>query len=335
MEAPQREAQQLSPTNNGFDLTLQRHGLQRLQRRGVRILQVNLGKLCNQACKHCHVEAGPKRTEIMEEPVVSRVLALAAHPAVACVDLTGGAPEMNPHFRRIVRHITSLGTSVIVRCNLTIVEEPGYEWLAAFYAEHRVHLVCSLPCYSLENVEAQRGRGVFDKSIAALQKLNALGYGVAGHGAGLTLDLVYNPVGTFLPPSQAGLEADYRRELGKHFGISFSGLLALANMPIGRYADALRRSGELAPYMALLEGSFNPDTVPQLMCMDTLSIGWDGKLYDCDFNQMLELPVGEGARSILDDNFRLEALTGGGIVTDDHCLGCTAGSGSSCGGALT
>lgn len=335
MEAPLREPQRPRPTENGFDHTLRRHGLPRLQRRGVRVLQVNVGKLCNQACKHCHVEAGPKRTEIMEEPVVGRVLALAAHPSVTCVDLTGGAPEMNPHFRRMVRHIAGLGKTVIVRCNLTIIEEPGYDWLPAFYAEHRVHLVCSLPCYSLDNVEAQRGRGVFGKSIAALQKLNALGYGVAGHEAGLTLDLVYNPVGNFLPPSQAALEADYRRELDAHFGISFSGLLALANMPIGRYADDLRRSGELAPYMALLERSFNPDTVPQLMCMDTLSIGWDGALFDCDFNQMLELPVGEGARSIMDDDFRLDALPGCGIATDEHCLGCTAGSGSSCGGALT
>lgn len=335
MEASRHEPRQHTPMESAFDQALRRHGLPRLQRRGVRILQVNVGKLCNQACKHCHVEAGPKRTEIMDEPVVGRVLALAAHPQVACVDLTGGAPEMNPHFRRMVRHITALGKTVLVRCNLTIIEEPGYAWLPDFYAQHGVHLVCSLPCYSLHNVEAQRGRGVFDKSIAALRKLNALGYGVAGHAAGLTLDLVYNPVGNFLPPSQAGLEADYRRELDEHFGIRFSGLLALANMPIGRYAAALRRSGELAPYMALLEGAFNPDTVPQLMCMDTLSIGWDGTVYDCDFNQMLELPVGEGARSIMDDNFRLDALAGRGIATDDHCLGCTAGSGSSCGGALT
>ena len=323
------------PARNRFDARLLSAGLNTLTRGSIDTLQINVGKLCNQACKHCHVEAGPKRTEIMERRVLERLVELAAHPALRTVDITGGAPEMNPFFRELVRALTALGKAVTVRCNLTILRVPGYAWLPEFYAQQRVHLIASLPCYTLENVEQQRGRGVFADSIAALQTLNALGYGVAAHPAGLRLDLVYNPGGAFLPPAQAMLEADYRRELGEHFGIHFSHLLTLANMPIGRYAADLRRSGALEGYMELLDGAFNAATLPQLMCRNTLNVGWDGRIYDCDFNQMLELELGGGKGSILDAQFSLERLGGIPVQTREHCLGCTAGSGSSCGGVLT
>ena len=320
-----------------FQLTLHRHGTAPLERGAVSVLQINLGKVCNQACKHCHVEAGPKRTEVMEAPVVERMIELASLPQVTTVDITGGAPEMNPHFRRLVEGVASLGAEVIVRCNLTIVEEPGYHWLPDFYARHRVRLVASLPCYTLENVEAQRGKGVFGKSMAALQTLNARGYGQPE--TGLQLDLVYNPLGPFLPGDQAGLEADYKRVLREDFSIEFNNLLAMANLPIGRFAHSLEINGEHGDYLQLLEEAFNPGTVPNLMCRNTLSVGWDGRLYDCDFNQMLEMELGRdslaAAPTLFDGAFRLESLRGRSIRTGAHCLGCTAGTGSSCGGALS
>jgi radical SAM/Cys-rich protein len=333
MELTATPAAQPSPPLNRFQEALQRHGLCDLERGVTTVLQINVGKLCNQACTHCHVEAGPKRTEIMGDAVVERLLALAASPQVRTVDLTGGAPEMNPHFRRLVAGVAALGKEVIARCNLTILTEPGYEHLVDFYAAQRVHLVCSLPCYTAANVNKQRGNGVFDRSIAALQRLNTAGYG--DEATGLVLDLVFNPLGPYLPGSQAGLEADYKRELGRHFGVRFNSLLTLANLPIGRFARSLQRRGELEPYLRLLEESFNPGTVPHLMCLNTLNVGWDGQLYDCDFNQMLELPLGHGRPSLFDPDFRLDALPYVPVRTGEHCLGCTAGSGSSCGGALT
>ena len=316
-----------------FDDALVREGLGRLRRAEPRTLQVNVGKRCNQACHHCHVDAGPKRTEVMTSATAERVLAvLARNPGLATMDVTGGAPELNPSFRRLVERARALGRDVIVRCNLTIALVEGMEWLPEFYREHRVALVCSLPCYTQENVDKQRGHGVFEGSIRALQRLNALGYGRPG--SHLRLDLVYNPLGAFLPGPQAELAARYREELGRHFGVEFHDLFTLTNMPISRFAEQLRRTGETERYMGLLVNHFNPATVDGLMCRHLVSVGWDGALYDCDFNQMLELPIGApGARSIweLDD---LRTLADEAIVTGPHCFGCTAGAGSSCGGSL-
>ena len=317
----------------GFDDALAREGLGPLRRAEPRTLQVNVGKRCNQACHHCHVDAGPKRTEIMTASTAERVLeVLERNPGLATMDVTGGAPELNPSFRRLVERARALGREVIVRCNLTVILVEGMEWLPEFYREQRVALVCSLPCYTADNVDKQRGHGVFDGSIRALRRLNALGYGRPG--SDLRLDLVYNPVGAFLPGMQAELAARYREELGRHFGVEFHDLFTLANMPISRFAEQLRRTGETERYMGLLVNHFNPATVDGLMCRHLVSVGWDGALYDCDFNQMLELPIGaRGARSIweLDD---LRTLVDEAIVTGPHCFGCTAGAGSSCGGSL-
>jgi len=315
-----------------FDAALAHAGLGELRREEPTTLQVNVGKLCNQACHHCHVDAGPKRTEIMANVTADRVLAvLAANTGLAVLDVTGGAPELNPSFRRLVERARVLGRDVIVRCNLTILFVDGMEWLADFYREQQVVLVCSLPCYTQDNVDKQRGHGVFDGSIRALQRLNALGYGRPG--SPLRLDLVYNPLGAFLPGPQAELEARYRDELGQRFGIEFHRLLTLTNMPISRFAEQLERTGEAERYMGLLVNHFNATTVEGLMCRHLVSVGWDGALYDCDFNQMLELPIGGRARSIwqLDD---VRTLTDEAIVTGPHCFGCTAGAGSSCGGSL-
>jgi len=315
-----------------FDAALAAHGRPRLTRTLPTTLQVNVGKRCNQACHHCHVEAGPKRTERMPAEVADRVLAvLARNPQIAVVDVTGGAPELNPHFRRIVAEARRLGRRVIDRCNLTVLLEPGQEDLAAFLAAHQIDVVASLPCYGQENVDRQRGAGVFERSIAALRRLNRLGYGRPG--SALRLDLVYNPVGAFLPPPQATLEADYRAHLRDDFGVEFHRLLTITNMPIKRFAEQLDRLGQTAAYQGLLVNHFNPDTLPDLMCRTLVSVGWDGRLYDCDFNQMLELPLAAPARTIfdLDD---LATLAGAPIATASHCFGCTAGAGSSCGGAL-
>jgi radical SAM/Cys-rich protein len=252
---------------------------------------------------------------------------------VRTVDVTGGAPEMNPHFQRLVERLSNLGKEIIVRCNLTILLEEGYGWLPGFYARHRVHLICSLPCYTKENVRKQRGNGVFEKSITALTWLNAAGFGKESDAPALPLDLVYNPLGPFLPGSQEALEADYKREL-RPYGVSFNRLLTLANLPIGRFGKALERNGTYGPYLDKLESAFNPATVPALMCRSTLNVGWDGRLYDCDFNQMLDMELGDGQPSLFDPDFRLERLAALPIRTGAHCLGCTAGTGSSCGGAL-
>ncbi len=315
-----------------FDEALDGHGVPALVRGRVRTLQVNVGKRCNMACHHCHVEAGPKRTESMPRRVAERLIELLAkNPQVEAVDFTGGAPELNPHFRWLVEEARRLGKRVSDRCNLTVLFEPGLSDLPEFLAAHQVEIVASLPCYSAANVEAQRGRGAFDKSIEALLLLNRLGYGRPG--SALKLSLVYNPVGASLPPLQARLEAEYKEQLWGHFGIEFHDLLTITNMPIKRFAHLLEREDNLEGYMSLLVNHFNADTVSGLMCRSLLSVSWDGQLYDCDFNQMLEMPLGAGARTIWDVE-SLAELEHGRVATASHCFGCTAGAGSSCSGAL-
>jgi radical SAM/Cys-rich protein len=304
-----------------------------LRRRRLDTLQVNVGYRCNQSCLHCHVNAGPQRTEEMAGDTVDLVLEVLRARKPQTLDITGGAPELNPHFRRLARSARALGVQVIDRCNLTILFEPGQEDLAEFLADERVDIVASLPCYSLERVDRQRGAGVFDKSIAALRKLNALGYG--DPDAGLVLNLVYNPQGPSLPPDQHKLQADYQRELGTNFGIRFNKLLALANMPIQRFGSTLVSKGEFQPYMQLLKRSFRPENLDTVMCTNLVSVDWTGALFDCDFNQMLGLPMRlhdrprAHLRDLLDTS-----VDGGAIRVADHCYGCTAGQGSGCGGAL-
>lgn len=312
-----------------------RRGHDSLVRSTLDTVQINLGKLCNQACLHCHVDAGPQRTEIMSHATVDLALAFARAAQAATVDLTGGAPELNPSFRTLVEANRRDGRRVIDRCNLTVLFEPGQHDLAEFLAEQRVEIIASLPCYSEENVTAQRGGGVYAKSIQALRKLNALGYG--RDGSGLTLNLIYNPIGPNLPPPQPALEADYKRELGTRFGIVFNRLYTLTNMPIARFAHALQRDGTLDAYLHLLARAFNPVTLDGLMCRRMVSVSWDGYLYDCDFNQMLDLRLGNGAPLRLgayDPAILAAQLVGRPIRLDTHCYGCTAGAGSSCGGAL-
>jgi radical SAM/Cys-rich protein len=302
------------------------------RRKRTDVLQLNLGKLCNLTCVHCHVNAGPKRREIITRKTVDRILGWLSKTDINTVDLTGGAPEMMPDFRYLVGQLRKMPQveTIIDRCNLTILLEPGYEWLGDFLVDHRVKIVASMPCYRLDNVDAQRGDGVFDSSIRALQLLNRLGYGRID---GLPLDLVYNPNGDFLPPDQTELETDYKRELKKNFDIDFHRLYTLTNMPIGRFASRLKQSGKLDAYMQLLIEAFNPASVAGLMCQNTLSVGWQGEVYDCDFNQQLGMQWKNGVPLFLWD-LDPERLEGGPIATDNHCFGCTAGSGSSCGGAL-
>ena len=320
--------------NNAFDEELGRRGLALLVRGPVTTLQVNVGKFCNQACHHCHVGAGPKRTERMAEETAGKVVRLLeASPSVTTLDLTGGAPELHEVFRPLVREARQLGRCVIDRCNLTVLSVPGQEDLAEFLAGNGVEVVASLPCYTRENVEAQRGRGVFEPSIEALRQLNGLGY--AREGSGLALDLVYNPVGAYLPGAQSELEGDYRKALGEDFGVTFDRLFTITNMPIARFADQLARAGDYDAYMGLLANHFNPKAVAGVMCRNLVSVGWDGGLYDCDFNQMLETPLFLGGRpACLDAIDSLQELEGLPIATGDHCFGCTAGCGSSCTGAL-
>ena len=319
-----------SSSSPQFDATLARHGIRALSRNSPTTLQVNVGKLCNQACHHCHVDAGPRRTEQMTRATADRVVeVLAASPRVATLDITGGAPELNPNFAMLVERARALGRKVIVRCNLTVTLEPRMEWLVDFYRRSAVELVCSLPCYTAENTDRQRGAGVFEKSIAALRQLNAAGF---GRGE-LRLDLVYNPIGASIPPPQAELEAQYRDELGRNFGIVFDRLFTITNMPIARFANQLHTMGNHSAYMSLLVNHFNSTTVDALMCRDLVSVGWDGRLYDCDFNQMLEIPLGGGASTIWDID-DVGEIAGARIATGSHCFGCTAGAGSSCGGAI-
>ena len=303
-----------------------------LTRSRTRTLQVNLGKRCNMACHHCHVEAGPKRTEIMSAAVADRIIDLVTcNPAIDTVDLTGGAPELNPNFRRLVEQVRKVGRRVIDRCNLTVLFEPGMSDLAEFQAQQGVEIVASLPCYSAANVEKQRGQGAFDKSIEALLLLNRLGYGLAG--SRLKLDLVYNPVGASLPPEQSSLERTYKDELSELYGVQFHHLLTITNMPIKRFAQQLARENKQDEYMALLVHHFNASTVDELMCRSLVSVSWDGRLHDCDFNQMLELPLGAGPATIWDID-TLDDLTEAEVATGGHCFGCTAGAGSSCSGAI-
>jgi len=304
-----------------------------LRRRRLDTLQVNVGYRCNQSCLHCHVNAGPNRTEEMSGDTVDLVLEVLRARQVQTLDITGGAPELNPHFRRLASAARALGVQVIDRCNLTILFEPGQEDLAEFLAGERIEIVASLPCYSLERVDRQRGAGVFDKSIAALQKLNALGYGQPD--SGLTLNLVYNPQGPALPPDQQALQADYQRELGVHFGIRFNHLFALANMPIQRFGSTLVSKGEFHSYMRLLKQSYRAENLDTVMCTNLVSVDWTGALFDCDFNQMLGLPMRlhDRPRAQLRDLLQHSA-DGSAIRVADHCYGCTAGQGSSCGGAL-
>jgi radical SAM/Cys-rich protein len=304
-----------------------------IRRRRVTTLQMNLGYLCNLACLHCHVAAGPNRKELMSRETMDVALDFMEDQGVSTLDLTGGSPEMNPHFRDLVRESRALGAHVMDRCNPTILDEPGYEWVAPFLAEHRVEVVASLPCYRSDNVDTQRGNGVFARSIRALQQLNALGYGEPG--SGLVLNLVYNPVDAVLPPPQEALEADYRQHLGDSYGIRFNGLFALANMPIKRFGSMLVSKGRFDGYMDLLKRAHRDGNLENVMCRDLISVDWQGFVYDCDFNQMLGLPLGAGhkpkthLRELLERDLESEP-----IAVADHCFGCTAGQGSSCGGAL-
>ncbi len=304
-----------------------------LNRGGVDTLQVNLGYLCNQTCLHCHVDAGPRRTEIMDKQTVQTVLDYLHAKNIKTLDLTGGAPEMNPHFRYLVQQASAMGVRIIDRCNLTILEDENYAWLAEFLAQHKVEVVASLPCYLSDNVDSQRGRGVFDDSVRALKRLNELGYGI--EGSGLMLTLVYNPQGASLPPSQSDLQTAYKRELQLRFGIVFNQLFTITNMPIKRFGSTLISQGNFASYMQLLKEAYSEENLADVMCKSLISIDWQGYVYDCDFNQMLNLPIQEkeGAPAHLSDLITRD-IAGTPIVVMDHCYGCTAGQGSSCGGAL-
>jgi len=316
-----------------FEDTLASYGQQPLKANSISTLQVNVGKVCNQTCHHCHVDAGPQRTESMTKGTIDQIIeVLDRTPQISTVDITGGAPEMNPHFEYLVGQCRIRGRNVIDRCNLTVFYVKGKSHLPEFLAEQGVEIIASLPCYQEANVDRQRGKGVFDRSISALQTLNRLGYGKIG--TGLNLHLVYNPQGVSLPPPQGELEQDFKGELMSRYGIQFNRLMTITNMPISRFLEDLRESDQLEAYYTLLVNSFNEATVEDLMCRSLISVGWDGRLYDCDFNQMLDLPLQSDSPQWIGD-FNLAALEDRRIVVGSHCFGCTAGSGSSCGGALT
>ncbi len=317
---------------NVFSQTLTEHGGLPLRARTIHTLQVNVGKLCNQTCHHCHVDAGPSRTEIMSRETMESILrVLHRHPQITTVDVTGGAPEMNPHFEFLVSESRSLGKTVLDRCNLTVFSVKGKSHLPRFLADRQVEIIASLPCYLEENVDQQRGKGVFGRSLDALRELNALGYG--HEGTGLVLNLVYNPLGPQLPPDQRELEEAYKDQLLSRFGIRFNHLFAITNMPINRFLNDLHAQGQYEAYMSLLVENFNPHSVERVMCRSLLSVGWDGRLSDCDFNQMLDLPVDRGLPQTI-EGFDFEALVRRRVVIGQHCYGCTAGAGSSCGGTL-
>lgn len=304
-------------------------GMFPLRPTGIDIFQINVGKMCNQTCKHCHVDAGPDRKEIMTRQTMQECLDALAKTAIPTVDLTGGAPEMNPDFRWFVEEIKKLGRHVLVRCNLTIiVANPKYHDLPEFYRRHQIEVVSSLPFYNADKTDRQRGKGVFEDSVKALRMLNAVGYGQ--EDTGLTLNLVYNPGGAFFPAAQDGLKRQFKRILNDEFGIVFNDLYAITNMPVSRYLDYLIASGNYTGYMEKLVNAFNPVAAVGVMCRNTISIGWDGQLYDCDFNQMLDLTVTGPARHVRD--FDADTLSQRAIVVNEHCYGCTAGAGSSCGG---
>ncbi|MBG7601651.1 MAG: arsenosugar biosynthesis radical SAM protein ArsS [Gammaproteobacteria bacterium] len=304
-----------------------------IARKSLTTLQINLGYRCNQSCLHCHVNAGPNRSEEMSAETIGLILDYCRTNAIHTLDLTGGAPELNPGFRYLVTTVRELGMHVIDRCNLTILNEPGQQDLHVFLAAHRLEVIASLPCYLQENVDAQRGKGVYESSLAAIKKLNAAGYG--NDGSGLKLNFVFNPAGTSLPPSQSTLEADYRRELGK-LGIVFNQLFTLTNMPIKRFGSTLISKGVFNDYMALLKSAHIDSNLDEVMCRSLISIDWQGYLYDCDFNQMLDLPLpmAGNSRPHLRDLMQHD-LSGNPVAIADHCYGCTAGQGSSCGGALS
>ncbi len=314
-----------------FTQTLRQHNAFPLTRARLSELQINLGYLCNQACEHCHVEAGPKRTEMMSRETMEKVVQWAGENKIRAVDLTGGAPELNQNFRQFVDQLMDLGISITSRCNITVLYEPNQQDLARWYAERNIRLVCSLPCYSRENVDRQRGKGVFDKSIRGLQLLNAFGY---ARDPEKVLDLVFNPVGPVLPSPQQVLKQQYKTHLMEDFEIEFNSLLTITNLPINRFEHYLKRTGQLDGYLQLLAENFNPRTISPLMCRHLLSVDWQGRIFDCDFNQMLNLPLSGQNRKWLWD-ITLDNLDGAEIVVGKHCYGCTAGAGSSCGGALT
>ncbi|EQA45236.1 radical SAM/Cys-rich domain protein [Leptospira broomii serovar Hurstbridge str. 5399] len=315
-----------------FHQKLSESGLFPLKPIGTDILQINVGKLCNQTCKHCHVDAGPDRKEVMSKETMRECLDVLASSDISVLDITGGAPEMNPNFRWLVEEAVKLGKKTMVRSNLTILlAGDKYKDLPDFFAKHSVEVVSSLPYFQKRRTDAQRGEGVFDKSIEALQRLNAVGYGRPN--SGLILNLVYNPAGAFLPGGQSTLEGDFKKELSTQFGIEFNFLFTITNMPISRYLEYLLESGNLEDYLEKLITSYNPVAASGVMCRNTLSVGWDGSLYDCDFNQMLDLKVEGPVQKISD--FNQETLIDRCIRLDQHCFGCTAGSGSSCGGSIT
>ena len=326
----QRSTLAALPLSRSFVTATASAGHDPLRTTGVSVLQMNVGKRCNQACHHCHVDAGPDRTEVMTPDVVEACLRFLEASDIPTLDITGGAPELHPLFRDIVRQARAAGRHVMDRCNLTITRLPNYADLPEFLAEHRVEVVASLPSFAERQTDAQRGNGVFADSIAALRRFNELGYGM--DGSGLLLQLVTNPVGAFLPGSQAALEANWKRELQRRHGVSFNRLYAITNMPISRYLQFLVDSGNLQGYMDRLVASFNPAAVDSLMCRSTLSVGWDGRLYDCDFNQMLDLGTDDDAPQTIFDA-TAASLASRRIAVGPHCFGCTAGAGSSCGGA--
>lgn len=312
---------------------LRKTNFPRIQRGTLQTLQMNLGYLCNIACTHCHVAAGPKRTELMDKATMDVALAFMQTQGVQNLDVTGGSPEMNPNFKYLMNRAKSMGAHLMDRCNPTIIEEPGYAWVPGFLAEHEVEVVASLPCYTSDNVDKQRGKGVFDASIAGLQKLNSQGYGKPG--TGLLLNLVYNPLEPVLPPPQEKLQADYEHFLGDQFGIVFNQLFTIANMPIKRYGSMLLSKHQFGDYMNLLHQAHKAENASQVMCRNLVSVDYQGYVYDCDFNQMLDLALGAtgSARTHLRDLLNTE-LQGQQVTIADHCYGCTAGQGSSCGGAL-
>jgi len=332
LASPERQLELLEATGQPeFDRVLARHGLKPLETESrIDVLQVNVGKLCNQTCAHCHVDAGPDRREVMSSEIAGQVIELLSRHPIPTLDVTGGAPELNPSFRWLVGQARGMGRHVIDRCNLTVLLVGGQRDLGRFLADHQVEIIASLPSFRSTGTDAQRGAGVFAKSVEALRMLNELGY---GKGGPLRLSLVHNPVGAFLPGSQSSLERDYKRAMERDHGIVFDDLYTITNMPISRFLEFLERSGNLARYMELLVQSFNPAAVAGVMCRTYLSVGWDGTLYDCDFNQMLDLPVDHGASSTLADLLESGDLRRR-VRTERHCFGCTAGSGSSCAGAV-
>lgn len=329
--ARQRQILDQHPACPTFEGLLAEQGLPPLRATGIQVLQINLGKVCNQTCRHCHVDAGPDRREAMSQETVAACLTVLERHAIPSVDITGGAPEMNPHFRGLVAGARRLGRHVIDRCNLTILLAPGFDDLPEFLAQQQVEIVASLPCYLQDNVDRQRGDGVFQKSIAALRRLNAIGYGQPG--SELVLTLVFNPLGPSLPPPQPQLEATYRREFQSRYGVTFSRLFTIANMPISRFLDELLQSDRYEAYLQTLVDAFNPVAAAGVMCRTTLSVDWQGRLYDCDFNQMLELGLAPGLPQNIRD-FAVAPLLQRAISTGRHCFGCTAGAGSGCQGAI-